>query len=155
MVVKNVGASLKADTLNRKLSDTAVCTPSLTKTVTVEDPLASICGVKTSEQLGAVPNFAMLARGSTPGLLGVTVTAEQSKIFPLSFIVNGMEPVGMSSIVDWVGMSDMVGGVVSTLMFWMKPSEPVDPGLASAITASVVEAFLIVPPFRVSAFDDL
>ena len=104
-------------TLRTKDIDVFGLMPSEEVSVIVELPNWFATGVRPTIQLGAVPDTITFAGVIKEGLLELVTTEEQEMRFPPSDSVSDNPEIAISSLVVWFEITDMVGDMVSTMIF--------------------------------------
>src|SRR6267143_2540075 len=105
-----VGASLTGLTVSTKVS-LAGKDPSLNVTVIVALPFWLAAGLTVTVRLAPLPPNTMFALGTSVGLDELPLTVRLPAALSASPTVNAIAPVGVSSLVPWSTMSEIVGAV--------------------------------------------
>jgi hypothetical protein len=105
-----VGASFTAFTVSTKVS-LAVREPSLTVTVIVALPFWLAAGVTVTVRLAPLPPKTMFPLGTNPVLEELPLSVRLPAAVSASPTVNAIAPVGVSSLVVWSAMFEIVGAV--------------------------------------------
>jgi hypothetical protein len=130
-----VGASFTAFTVRPKLVG-VLRPPSLTVIVIVAVPLWFAAGVTLTDRFAPLPPNAMLAFGTSVGLLELPLRVRFPAVVSLSPTVNAIAPVVVSSFVVTGPIEEIVGGVFGP--------ETVNTKLLDALNAPSLTVIVIV-----------
>ena len=140
-----VGRSLTGFTVRVKVSDVAWLLPSVTVTVISELPARLAAGVTVRVRSLPLPPKTILAAGIKVRLLEVNVTCKSATAVWSSPIVKGIAAVAISSLVIWLVISLIVGGVSVKRLICRGWGVNVNPGAALCWFRGIVVKLIGLP----------